>query len=64
MELMLQQLVKPRYSLWAWRHGYVQVNLVIIGFINGLVFVQYQAIAWNNDKLLTIGPLKINFCET
>ena len=39
------------------------MNWIIIGSVNGLLLIQCQAIAWINEDLLSIGPLRSNFSE-
>ena len=39
-------------------------KLIIIGSDNGLSPGQCQAIIWNNDEILLIGPLGTNFDES
>ena len=42
---------------------YVSEDWVIIGWGNGLVLVQCQAITWTNDDLLSVGPTETNLSE-
>ena len=54
------------YFLTPWGRGclYASLKWVIFGSGNGLLPVGCQAITWNKDDLLSIGPLGTNFSET
>ena len=48
---------------WGWVAHKCISKLTILGSDNGFLPGQCQAIIWNNDGILSIGPLGINFSE-
>ena len=61
--LTQNSLGSPRLTHWGRVTHIFVSKLTIIGWNNGLLPDQRQAIIWTNAGLLLIGPLRTNFSE-
>ena len=56
-------VIDNRLTQWGWVMHTCNSKLAIIGSDNGLLPAQCQAIIWNGDGILLIGPLGTDFSE-
>ena len=47
-----------------WWHIYASRSCVNIGLGDGMALIQWQAITWINDDLLSIGHIRTHFSKT